>query len=37
MLGGKVKVAKVATAENPVDALTKVLPKEKFVYCLKLI
>lgn len=32
-----VEVTKVASDENPADALTKVLSKEKFEYCLKFI
>lgn len=34
---GRVQIAKVAITENPVDALTKMLPRKKFEYCLKLI
>ena len=34
---GKIEVRKIATEHNPADALTKVLPATKFVYCLELV
>lgn len=34
---GMIEIKKIATEHNPADALTKVIPASKFIYCLELV